>query len=360
MKPFIGLMSGTSMDGIDAAIVDVTTHHCVAGITRPYDAAVAARLSDLVTHQQTTPAFLSQLNTLIGREFAKAVQQLLAKANMAPQEIAAIGSHGQTICHDACADIPYTMQLGCAHTIAYETGLPVVADFRARDLVVGGQGAPFAPVYHHALFANLESPIAVVNIGGIANVTYLLPDGQVFGYDVGPGNCLLDAWVEQHLHQPYDVSGRWALSGQVNDALLKHLLNDPFLQMMPPKSIGKEYFSIKNFEKHFESIAPQDVQATLLALTSRAITNDIRRNGRVCVKRVLICGGGVHNEGLMQLMADQLPGIPVDSTSKVGVDPDYIEAMMFAWLAKQRLDQTLIDLTTITGSKHPVLLGAIY
>lgn len=360
MKLLIGLMSGTSMDGIDAALIDVDTNTLIKGVTRPYSGNVRRQLTHLMTNQTTTPATISQLNHLIGHEFAKAVHQLLDLAKVSHSDVVAIGSHGQTVCHDAFADIPYTLQLGCAHTIAVETKITVVADFRTRDLVLKGQGAPFAPIYHKALFETLNAPIAVVNIGGIANVTYLSQDGRVFGYDVGPGNCLMDAWVKKHTDNDFDADGAWAKMGVVNLALMKDLLSDPFFQLSPPKSIGKEYFSATWLEQYVQNeINPRDVQATLLALTAQCIANDIRMN-KEGVERVLLCGGGVHNDALYQLLKQYLQGIDVDSTAVLGVDPDYIEAMMLAWLAEQTLNGRALDLTQITGAKNASILGAVY
>ncbi len=360
MKLFIGLMSGTSMDGIDAALVDVTTHTLVAGITRPYSDKAKQCLQDVLGRGHTSPMVLSQLNTLLGREFALAVHQLLSTTNITPQSVVAIGSHGQTICHDATAEIPYTVQLGCAHTIAELTGMVVVADFRTRDLVIGGQGAPFAPVYHQALFGACDFPLAVVNIGGIANVTYLAPGVEVNGYDVGPGNCLLDAWIQKHLSLAYDAGGAWAATGRVIMPLLSALLDDHYFKCSPPKSLGSEYFSSAWLTHCLQpEYAANDVQATLVALTATTIAEDIKKN-HLQPQRVAFCGGGIHNIALQNALAKQLSGLHIGSTKTLGIDPDYMEAMMFAWLADKALSQTPLDLRQITGAKSLAVLGAIY
>ncbi len=360
MKLFIGLMSGTSMDGIDAALVDVSTNTLIAGITRPYSDDVMRILQNVLSKEYSRVSELSQLNTLLGREFSLAVFQLLDTANIKPQSVVAIGSHGQTICHDAMAKIPYTMQLACAHTIAELTGIKVVADFRTRDLIIGGQGAPFAPIYHQALFGEHDSPLVVVNIGGVANVTYLEPGGRVSGYDVGPGNCLLDSWIKMHLDLDYDKDGAWAASGAVIVPLLSALLDDPFFKCLPPKSIGKEYFSIDWLSNHLQPhYAPQDVQATLLALTAEAIAADIKIR-HLAPQWVAICGGGVHNTALQNTLIKQLPNSQVKSTKVLGVDPDFLEAMMFAWLADKALNLTPLNFRQITGAKHKTVYGAIY
>ena len=360
MQLYVGLMSGTSMDGIDAALVDVTTNTLIAGITRPYSDNAQQRLRAVLSGEPMRPAELSQLNTVLGREFAQAVHQLLEMASIAPYQVIAIGSHGQTICHDATADIPYTVQLGCAHTIAVLTGIKVVADFRTRDLVLGGQGAPFAPVYHQALFAGLTTPIAVVNIGGVANVTFLAPDVAVSGYDTGPGNCLMDSWVQKHLQKPYDEQGLWGATGCVIESLLSFMLADPYFALPAPKSLDKAYFSEHWLAQHLRpEYASQDIQATLVAFTATSIRHAIMAC-QLPIEHVAICGGGVHNAALLHAIRCQLPALQVESTQAFGVDPDFLEAMMFAWLASKTVNQIPVDLTGITGSKCPAILGAIY
>lgn len=356
----IGLMSGTSMDGIDAALVDMNSNTLVAGITRPYGDNAKIFLQEVLRREQLYPATLSQLNTLLGREFALAVHQLLETANITAEKVVAIGSHGQTLCHDATATIPYTVQLGCAHTIAELTGIVVVADFRTRDLINGGQGAPFAPIYHQALFGEGDLPLAIVNIGGIANVTYLAAGGAVDGYDIGPGNCLLDGWIQTHLGLAYDAHGEWGATGKIIMPLLSALLDDPYFKQPVPKSIGKEYFSsswLANFLQ-FDYIA-NDVQATLVELTAITIANDIKKS-HLQLNRVVFCGGGVHNIALQHALSKHVPDLQLGSTTELGVDPDFIEAMMFAWLADKTLRNTPIDLRQITGTKKLAILGAVY
>lgn len=361
MKLMIGLMSGTSMDGIDAALVDVSENRLVAGLTKPYSSSLQNQLLNLNTDNPISVSTLYQLNTRIGREFASAVLDLLNTASVDKSDVIAIGSHGQTISHDAMAEIPYTVQLGCAHTIAETTSLTVVADFRTRDLVLGGKGAPYAPLYHAVLFQNqINIPMAIVNIGGISNVSYLFADRDVSGYDIGPGNCLLDAWAQLHINKKYDQNGLWAASGKVIDSLLKKLLSDPYFFIALPKSISKEYFSLtwlKSYLQGFEN--PADVQATLVAFTANSIAAAIK-NIQPSIKQVVICGGGAHNVTLMREIQTKLPNILLDSSSKFGVDPDYLEAMMFAWLADKALSRTPVDLRNITGAKKPSILGAVY
>ena len=360
MKLFIGLMSGTSMDGIDAALVDIETNTLIEGITRPYGDSAKQCLDAVINDVSPGPAALSQLNTLLGREFSDAVFQLLETAQVSAQQVVAIGSHGQTICHDAKAGIPYTVQLGCAHTIAELTGIEVVADFRTRDLVIGGQGAPFAPIYHQALFGTKSLPLAVVNIGGIANLTVLSEEGLVRGYDTGPGNCLMDMWILKQQGFPYDKGGEWALTGRVIKPLLDTLLADPFFKCPPPKSLGKEYFSSTWLMPHLQyKHKPEDVQATLLALTAITIADAIH-SAHAGLKQVAMCGGGVHNDALINALAKHLPNTHVISTMELGIDPDFMEAMMFAWLASKTVNKLAVDFKSITGSRCAAIYGAIY
>lgn len=359
MNLFIGLMSGTSMDGIDAALVDLSTQALIDGVTIPYSQSARDAIQEVLDGHHT-PGSLSQLNTLLGQEFAHAVQILLKKSNTTPSQVKAIGSHGQTLCHNTKTSIPYTVQLGCAHTIAELTSITVVADFRTRDVVLGGQGAPFAPVYHQALFNHLRPhPVAVVNIGGIANLTWLNGD-CVRGFDTGPGNCLMDAWIKKHHHHPFDKDGAWAASGTVIDELLNNLLADPYFIQPAPKSLGKEYFNDSWLYTRLQShYLPQDVQATLLAFTAVTVGDSIKAQAAT-PSQVLICGGGAHNGQLLANLQQQLPEIPVQSTEKVGVNPDFIEAQLFAWLAEKALTGTALDLSQVTGAKGRAVLGAIY
>ncbi|MBA2653038.1 MAG: anhydro-N-acetylmuramic acid kinase [Tatlockia sp.] len=352
-------MSGTSMDGIDAALIDFSANSFIAGLTRPYSANTKQYLNAVINGELSGLKNYSQLNTLLGREFARATIELLEKAQLPASSIEAIGSHGQTLCHDATVEIPYTLQLGCAHTIAELTGITVVADFRTRDLVVGGQGAPFAPLYHHALFKTQPYPLAVVNIGGIANISLLYDESTVSGYDLGPGNCLMDAWIHKNRGYDFDKNGDWAASGSVIRPLLEKLLADPFFNRKLPKSTGKEYFSLSWLEQYLDSeYAIADVQATLLMLTAITIAEGVQT--QATVKQLLICGGGAHNLVLLKTLAELLHEIKVQSTASININPDFIEALMFAWLAEKTLSRTPLNLSKITGAKRATILGAIY
>ncbi|ARG97493.1 anhydro-N-acetylmuramic acid kinase [Legionella micdadei] len=359
-KLFIGLMSGTSMDGIDAALVDLSSNSYIAGITRPYSVEAKQYLNAVLNGEETSLKAYSQLNTLLGREFANAAIELLNKVQVPRNAIQAIGSHGQTLCHDATAKIPYTVQLGCPHTIAELTGITVIADFRTRDLVVGGQGAPFAPIYHQALFKGFNFPLAIVNVGGIANVTYLADEDTVRGYDLGPGNCLMDIWIKRNLGQEYDENGVWASTGKIIEPLLEKMLADPYFQREQPKSIGKEYFSLAWLESHLDPhYSINDVQATLLMLTATAIAQGIKMEAKAPCQ-LLICGGGAHNSALLAALGHLLPELKIHSTDSIHINPDFIEATMCAWLAEKTLNRIPLDLSQITGAKRSTILGAIY
>lgn len=360
MTFYIGLMSGTSMDGIDAALVDIPSNKLLYGMTKQYSNDLKRRIDEAVNAPNITFASLCQLNTLIGREFADAANNLLQESNVRRKEIKAIGSHGQTVCHDTSVTIPYTLQLGCGHTISSRTGITVVADFRTRDLVNGGQGAPFAPLYHQELFSKTNAAVGLVNIGGISNITFIAPGHPTEGWDVGPGNCLMDAWIYKHQGKLFDAGGSWANQGVVIKPLLEQLLQDSFFALTPPKSIGKEYFSLSWLEAYLNNdYKAVDVQATLLNLTALSIVKTIL-NRENELKQLYLCGGGTHNEQLKKTISDLLPEVKVMSTDEAGFNADYIEAMMFAWLASQTINQESVNLTAITGSRGPQILGAIY
>lgn len=360
MSLYIGLMSGTSMDGIDAALVDVHTHQLIKGITRSYSQEVKTALQNLLSTEKHELRTIYQLNTLIGREFGAVVNELLAEACVSRDSIEAIGSHGQTVIHDAEADIPYTVQLGCAHTIAEMTKIPVIADFRTRDLILHGQGAPLAPLYHQALFSNLGYPLATVNIGGIANLSGLFSENEIIGYDVGPGNCLMDAWIMRHHGKSYDALGQWAAQGQVIASLLEALLNDPFFKKQYPKSIGKEYFSLNWLNTFLDkSYQAADVQATLLHLTAHLIANAVFAQ-KIAFKKLIVCGGGAHNTHLLSVLSQLVPQVAIQSSAAVAIDPDFIEAQMMAWLAHQMIMENPSDLNLITGAQKKAVLGVFY
>ena len=357
---YAGLMSGTSLDGIDAVLVDFSgnTPDLLATHYRPYDAEIKQAL--LALHQPAGNELhdAALLGNRLAQEYTAAIAALLQNAAATPNEIRAIGCHGQTIRHRP--DAGYTLQLGNTALLAELSGITVVGDFRSRDIAAGGQGAPLAPAFHQQVLQHPDIHRVIVNIGGISNLTNLPPQGTVTGFDCGPGNMLMDAWTMRHLAQPYDTDGQWAASGRVIPALLNTLMGEPFLRVSPPKSSGRELFNLQWLEQYLSgSEAPADVQATLLAFTVHTIADAIRE---YCedAREIYLCGGGARNPVLMQRLAAALPACTVQATDTLGVDADWMEAMAFAWLAQQAIHGKQLDLTTITGARHPCILGAIY
>ncbi|OGT37393.1 MAG: anhydro-N-acetylmuramic acid kinase [Gammaproteobacteria bacterium RIFCSPHIGHO2_12_FULL_38_14] len=361
-KLYIGLMSGTSADGIDAALVDCSNEKptLIANHYTPHPLPLREKIIALCEPGENEIERLGELDILLGESFAHAVCELLKKKSLDPSAIQAIGSHGQTIRH---APRRFTLQIADPNTIAVKTKITTIADFRRKDMAHGGEGAPLLPAFHQHLFASNQSNRAIVNIGGIANVTLLAPQKKVIGYDIGPGNVLLDGWIQTHLNERFDKNGEWATQGQVDPDLLEHMLSDPYFTQPSPKSTGREYFNlswIKHYLKQFnKQIKPIDVQATLVELTARSILMDIRKHFLAC--EILICGGGTHNVLLMdKISALAHPQFSVCSTQKYGIDPDWIEAMAFAWFAKQTLERKTSNVPSVTGAKHAAILGGIY
>jgi anhydro-N-acetylmuramic acid kinase len=306
---------------------------------------------------------LAELNNDIGKEFAETANALLADAGFTPEEITAIGSHGQTIRHEPNAPAPYTLQMGNPQLISELTGIDVVADFRTPDMKAGGQGAPLVPAFHHAVFASdLESRV-VLNIGGIANIT-VLPNGdasRVTGFDTGPGNTLMDAWARRAFNTSMDIDGKFAAAGAISKPLLQSLLQDSYFSRPPPKSTGPEYFNLDWLMSNASvtPLPPQDVQATLCELTAISVAADIYRYAPATA-RLMVCGGGARNHHLMQRLAANLPTVPITTTQDYGINPDWVEAAAFAWLANQRLAGKPGNLPAVTGAREAVLLGRIF
>jgi anhydro-N-acetylmuramic acid kinase len=362
---YLGLISGTSADGIDAALASFDpAPRLLDAITLPYAPALRRRVLDLA--QGDGRIVLDELGTLdvaIGQAFAAAAAELLARSNVAPDRVRAIGSHGQTVRHRPALTPEYTLQLCDQNVIAERTGIATVADFRSRYVAAGGQGAPFAPAFHAAMLGRGDAARAVLNLGGIANVTLLPgdPSAPVLGFDTGPANCLLDAWAERNAGQPIDRGGAFAASGNVDAALLERLLADPYFALPPPKSTGREMFHLAWLQPHLTGgERPADVQATLLALSARTIADAVRTHADG-VDEVVACGGGVHNPVLMAALADALAPIRLRSSADYGIDPDFVEAMLFAWLARERLARRPVaDLVRVTGARGARVLGAVY
>ena len=363
---YVGLISGTSVDAVDAALVELPPSGRIS--SRAYyrhPIPNELRESLLGAFGLDSLQATLKLDVRMGRLFAEAVIELLAVANTSRADIRAIGSHGQTISHQPFGAFPHTLQIGDPNIIAEITGITTVADFRRRDVAAGGQGAPLAPAFHAALFGGQTHRRVIVNIGGIANLTILTADqgGEVIGFDTGPGNGLLDAWISKCHSKPMDIDAAWAASGSVDQRLLRHFLGDTYFSKPAPKSTGKETFNLEWIEQmlnHFDKVVDaHHVQRTLAELTVVTIADAVRNHERDC-EEILVCGGGARNPLLIDGLRRTLPTTKVNSTNAYGIDPDYLEACAFAWLAKQTLSHTAGNLPSVTGATRPVVLGGVY
>lgn len=353
---FIGMLSGTSRDGADLALVSfeegrphLENSACIA-----YPDPIEDLLATAINAKQKPDKALQQtLDQQLGEFFADCAIRLIDESGVDRSQVTAIGSHGQTVWHEP----PESMQLGDPGLIARKTGITTIGHFRQPDLEAGGEGAPLAPLIHRALLRPAQGRRAILNLGGIANLTLLDAHGNVSGYDTGPANCLLDGWISRNRDKAFDESGEWAASGKPVLPLLMTLLEDPWFSRLPPKSTGVEYFHLDWLAQKVEldGFAPVDIQATLAELTARSVAAEIPGD----VSEVLICGGGVHNKDLIRRLGDQRRDCSFQSTLSQGIDPDAVEAMLFAWLARERLLEHAQDTTSITGASHPVLLGEV-
>ena len=365
MGLYIGVMSGTSMDAVDCALVDSsgTSPQLVGCLSVPWPPSLRERLQTVAAESPITATAFGRLDTAVGQFAAEAILALLKRTGLSPADITAVGSHGQTVAHAPDGDEPTSVQLGDANVIAERTGITTVSDFRRRDIAAGGQGAPLAPAFHDAVLRSPEEDRVVLNLGGIANITVLPadPEASVIGFDTGPANCLMDLWARQHLGQTFDEGGQWAASANPDTALLGRLLDDPYFRIPPPKSTGTQHFSRQWLQQHlraFGSPRPEAVQATLLALTVSTVTDAIDRHANDC-KRVLVCGGGAHNVVLMTRLKARLQR-PVESTADFGIDPQWMEPMAFAWMAEEALEGRVGNLYTVTGASGPRILGTAH
>jgi anhydro-N-acetylmuramic acid kinase len=364
MSLYVGLMSGTSMDGIDAVLLEIDERgmRVKAAAARSWPIELQRRLrraAEEYRHLGLTE--FGQLDTIVGREFAAAAADLLKANSVAASAVRAIGSHGQTVLHLPLGAAPFTLQIGDPNIIAERLRIDVVADFRRRDVAAGGEGAPLMPAFHVAAFGTPGQYNAVANIGGIANVSLLAADGTVTGFDTGPGNCLLDAWSRKQRGEPYDDRGRWAVSGVIQPALLQRMLEDPYFERRPPKSTGRETFSDGWLEQALTGFhaSDADVQATLTELTARTIATSVTAAGTY-PSQLLVCGGGSHNTHLMERLKRALPRSQVGTTGARGIDPQHVEAAGFAWLAHRYVSGLPGNLPSVTGANHLVPLGALY
>ncbi|MBN8924882.1 MAG: anhydro-N-acetylmuramic acid kinase [Rhodanobacter sp. 68-29] len=361
---YLGLISGTSADAIDAALVSFEHERprLLAARAHPWPGALRERILTVAQGESALDldAF-GRLDVALGHGFAEAALALLRDSGTPASAVRAIGSHGQTVRHRPTGEHPFTLQLGDPATIAERCGIDVVADFRRADMAAGGQGAPLLPAVHAMLLARPGHARVVLNLGGIANITALGTDGSVVGFDTGPANGLMDAWCLRQRGEAFDRDGMFAASGKVDHALLDALLADPYFALAPPKSTGREHFHLDWLAAHprMDLLAPADVQATLLEFTARSVTEAIERHAPAA-EDVLACGGGVHNAALMRRLAELLAPRPLASTAAFGVDPDFLEATAFAWLARQRLLGLPGNLPAVTGARGLRQLGAIH
>lgn len=360
---YIGVMSGTSLDGVDVVLAAIDDKMVAqqASLTWPMPIPLKEAILSICQGQPLTLSQLGQLDTRLGKLFADAVLALMEREHLSAKDIVAIGCHGQTIWHEPTGDAPHTLQIGDNNQIAALTGVTVVGDFRRRDIALGGQGAPLVPAFHQALLAHPTERRIVLNIGGIANISLLFPDKPVRGYDTGPGNMLMDAWIWRQLGKPYDKDAGWASGGKVVLPLLQTMLSDPYFAAPAPKSTGREYFNFGWLERQltaFPALDPRDIETTLVELTAVTISEQVLLCGGC--ERLLVCGGGSRNPLLMARLSALLPGTEVTTTDEAGISGDDMEALAFAWLAWRTLAGLPGNLPSVTGASQATVLGAIY
>ncbi|MGK0737116.1 anhydro-N-acetylmuramic acid kinase [Yokenella regensburgei] len=360
---FIGVMSGTSLDGVDVVLAAIDEHRVaqLASLSYPIPAPLKEGILAICQGQQLTLSQLGRLDTQLGRLFADAVLALMNQERLLAEDIVAIGCHGQTVWHEPTGAAPHTMQIGDNNQIVARTGVSVVGDFRRRDMALGGQGAPLVPAFHDALLSHPAERRMVLNIGGIANLSLLVPGLPVRGYDTGPGNMLMDAWIWRRRGLPYDKDAEWANSGKVNLSLLQDMLSDPWFALPAPKSTGREYFNLSWLERQLArhpNLQAEDVQATLTELTAVTISEQVLLSGGC--ERLLVCGGGSRNPLLMSRLSALLPGTEVTTTNEAGISGDDMEGLAFAWLAWRTINGLPGNLTSVTGASEASVLGAIF
>ena len=363
---YIGLMSGTSLDGVDGVLADFSpaTPLVVEHASRHFSAELRTELMALNTSGAGELHRAALAGNALARVYSEVVHELLASAGCQPASVVAIGAHGQTVRHrpQEFDGTGYTLQLNQPALLAELTGIDVVADFRSRDVAAGGQGAPLAPFFHRSLFAQEGQAVGVLNIGGIANLTLLQANGSMLGFDCGPGNALMDGWCRQHTGKDYDSEGRWAAEGAVLPALLQRLRAEPYFARSPPKSTGRDLFNRSWLDARLAadpSPDPRDVQATLTELTASACAGDVLRY-QPDLKRLIVCGGGALNTHLMLRLASRLPGVAVESSEQSGFPPLQVEATAFAWLARTTVRRDKLELESTTGARGARVLGCIY
>ncbi|THK40365.1 anhydro-N-acetylmuramic acid kinase [Methylophaga sp. SB9B] len=366
---YIGVMSGTSLDAIDVALIETSPTdqpRLIAHHSAEFAAELQTTLTDLIRSQHCQLSQLGELDVQLGHAYADAINTLLASSGISPAQIDGIGCHGQTIFHSPDSKYPFSMQIGNGNVVAEKTGITTVCDFRQRDMINGGQGAPLVPAFHAALFRSDSENRVILNIGGISNISILTANSHSIlqGFDTGPGNTLMDAWIQQHRQQAFDNEGKWAEGGQVSQSLLLKLKSDPYFARKIPKSTGCELFNLGWLMQQLSlagisDLDAQDVQATLMAFTVSTIVDAIHQYASQTDK-VYVCGGGARNSALMRQLQNALDTIEVMTTAMIGLDPQWVEAAAFGWLAEQTLQHNALDLREVTGARSPSILGAVY
>lgn len=360
---YLGIMSGTSVDAADAVLVDFTENKfkLLAHLSLPWPEQLRTKILALAAGCSNEIEAFGDLDILIAQHFAELSKKLLETTDFSPSDIRAIGSHGQTIRHRPNAARPYTVQIGDPNTLAEKTGIAVACDFRRRDMAAGGQGAPLVPGFHQAIFANPQHTVVALNLGGIANISVIHPDKPTRGYDTGPANMLLDAWCLNATGQHYDEDGQWAASGDVDISLLNALLAHPYFQRPAPKSTGREEFGLSWLNTvlyEHAAISANNIQATLCELTAVSIANAIK--SEAASGQLILCGGGTFNGHLVSRLQQHLLTWQLSRSSDFGIDPQWVEACAFAWLAKQLIDHQAGNVPAVTGAEHACVLGGIY
>lgn len=356
---YIGVMSGTSMDGVDIALCRVDSNSCelICSSEYPFDNELKNDVLAAIKNSVSLKT-VGELDTRLGKLFAEYINAFIRHYEIDPNSIGAIGIHGQTLWHEPDSNHPFSMQLGNANIITSQTGVRIVSDFRQKDIALGGQGAPLTPAFHKEMFSHINSNVAVLNIGGMANITIL--GEKLGGFDTGVGNVLLDYWIFKKQKQSYDKNGYWAQSGHVNNELLNSMLSDPYFSKPAPKSCGRELFNgnwLINQLKRFPHVIDEDVQATLLEFTATTIANEVKKTP---TELLIVCGGGAKNSALMKKLQLNLKDIKVSVSDDYGISGDFMEAMAFAWLAYKRVHKEKVDIKSVTGAKENSLLGSIY
>ncbi|MCK3683113.1 anhydro-N-acetylmuramic acid kinase [Maribellus sp. YY47] len=365
MELYIGIMSGTSMDGVDAVVVDFGKEqiNSVQMNSMDFPEDLKADLTGLINGYHTNIEKIGEIDHRLALCYAEAVQQLIRKAGIEKERIAAIGCHGQTMFHAPVSRYPFTMQLGDGNLLASKTGIPTVADFRRMDMAFGGQGAPLVPAFHQAFFHSEQEKRVILNLGGIANITILADDDEkVLGFDTGPANCLMDSWIQRVKGEKFDRNGDWAASGKVIPALLDEMLGDNYFSLPAPKSTGRELFHPEWIKKHLNTTKEfknEDVQATLLELTAVSVAEAVQKYAPE-TEAMYVCGGGAFNTYLMKRLETHLSNVRVAGTDDIGMPPQQVEAIAFAWLAMRRVKNLPGNLPQVTGARKKVLLGTIY